>query len=322
MGYWTPFMTLNKKDCEDIQRPVVNAILPKMGIARTAPRAVVFGTAQFRGLGLTHLMVLQGHNRLQYLLGHLRYGDATWRLMQMLLEYTQFECGCRGNPLAQDYNNYSALLINMDWIMEVWEHLQTCKAKVEIDCLWKPTENRVHDILIMESLIASGIFTNKELKEINYCRIYLQASYLSDITNIKGNKIEAWVGRGQKQAGRQSTWEWPLQKIPIAWKAWKEALEYLAPDGDGGDPLVEWKFDHHQIMEWYLDAQSSSLYHHTEGVWTRHDTMNIGRLRFRPAAHPCDEPNLYTLVVEVNERTRYMEIACKYKIKETLTNET
>jgi hypothetical protein len=75
-------------------------------------------------------------------------------------------------------------------------------------------------------------------------------------------------------------------------------------------------------MEWYLDAQSISLYHHTEGLWTRHDAMNIVRLRFRPEAHSCDEPNLYTHVVEVNERTRYMEIFCKYKIKETLITET
>jgi hypothetical protein len=52
----------------------------------------------------------------------------------------------------------------MNWIMEVWEHLQTCKVKVEINGLWKPTENRVHDIVIMEFLIASGRFTNKELK--------------------------------------------------------------------------------------------------------------------------------------------------------------
>jgi hypothetical protein len=46
MGYGTPAMTLSKKECEEIQRPVVNSILPKVGIARTAPRAVVFGTAQ------------------------------------------------------------------------------------------------------------------------------------------------------------------------------------------------------------------------------------------------------------------------------------
>jgi hypothetical protein len=111
LGYGIPATTLTKQDCEEIQKPVVKAILPKMGIARSAPRTVVFGTAQFGGMGLTHLAALQVHTRLQYLLGHLRCGDAMGCLMKMLLEYTQLECGCRGNPLAQDCNNYSALLI-------------------------------------------------------------------------------------------------------------------------------------------------------------------------------------------------------------------
>jgi hypothetical protein len=86
LGYGTPATTLKKKDCEEIQRPLVNAILQNMGIARTAPIAVVFGTAQFRGLGLTHLAALQCHTHLQCLLGHLHSGDATGRLMKMLLE--------------------------------------------------------------------------------------------------------------------------------------------------------------------------------------------------------------------------------------------
>jgi hypothetical protein len=106
LGYGTPATTLKKQDCEEIQKPVVNVILPKMDIARLDPRAIIFGTAQVGGLGLTHLSAMQGHTRLQYLLDHLRCGDATGRLMQMILEYTQLECGCRGNPLAQDNNNY------------------------------------------------------------------------------------------------------------------------------------------------------------------------------------------------------------------------
>jgi hypothetical protein len=88
LGYGIPAATFSKKDCEEIQRPVVNAILPKMGIARTAPKAVVFGTVQCRGLGLTHLAALQGQPRIQYLLVHVRCGDATGRLIKMLLEYT------------------------------------------------------------------------------------------------------------------------------------------------------------------------------------------------------------------------------------------
>jgi hypothetical protein len=121
----------------------------------------------------------------------------------VLLEYTQLECGCRGNPLAQDYKNYSALLINTNWITEVCEHLYTCKTTVDVDGLWKPEANREHDTVIMETLIASGRFTNKELKDINYCRIYLQYLFIYDTTSLEGNTIEEWTGCGQKQAGRQ-----------------------------------------------------------------------------------------------------------------------
>jgi hypothetical protein len=42
LGYGTLATTLTKKDCEEIQKPVVNAILPKMGIARSAPIVIVF----------------------------------------------------------------------------------------------------------------------------------------------------------------------------------------------------------------------------------------------------------------------------------------
>jgi hypothetical protein len=60
----------------------MNDILPKMGIARSAPRDFVFGTAQFGGLGLTQIAALQGHKRLQYLLGHLICGDVTGNLCE------------------------------------------------------------------------------------------------------------------------------------------------------------------------------------------------------------------------------------------------
>jgi hypothetical protein len=51
LGIWDTATTLTNKDCEELQKPVVNAILPNMGIARSAPRAVVFGKSQFGGLG-------------------------------------------------------------------------------------------------------------------------------------------------------------------------------------------------------------------------------------------------------------------------------
>jgi hypothetical protein len=106
IGYGTPAKTLFQQECYDIQKPVANAILPKIGISRKAHRSVVFGTAQFGGLGMEHLAVYQGHNRLQYLMGHLRCNITTGKLMRSILDYTQLECGCSGNVLEEDYERY------------------------------------------------------------------------------------------------------------------------------------------------------------------------------------------------------------------------
>jgi hypothetical protein len=100
IGYINPATTLTQQECYNIQKPVVNAILRKMGIIRKAHRSVVFGTAQFDGLGLEHLAAYQGHSRLQYLIGHLRCNSTTGNLMRSMLDYTQLECDCTGNVLC------------------------------------------------------------------------------------------------------------------------------------------------------------------------------------------------------------------------------
>jgi hypothetical protein len=55
---------LNIKECEAIQRPVVNAILAKMGINRNTARTVVFGTSKYGGIGLYQLAAVQGFAQL------------------------------------------------------------------------------------------------------------------------------------------------------------------------------------------------------------------------------------------------------------------
>jgi hypothetical protein len=49
LGYGTPETTLTQQECYNFQKPVVNAILPKMGIIREVHRSVVLGMAQFDG---------------------------------------------------------------------------------------------------------------------------------------------------------------------------------------------------------------------------------------------------------------------------------
>jgi hypothetical protein len=88
IAHGTPATTLSFKECDDLQKPVVNEILPKMGITSKAPRSVVFGTARYEGIGINHLAAVQNHGQLEYLIGHLRCKDTTGQLIRMMMEFT------------------------------------------------------------------------------------------------------------------------------------------------------------------------------------------------------------------------------------------
>jgi hypothetical protein len=111
LGYGIPATTITQQECYNIQKPVVNSILPQNGISRKAHWSVVFGMAQFGGLGLEHLAAYQGHSRLQYLMGYLICNSTTGKLMQSMMDYTQLECGCSVNVLEQDYGRYSRVFL-------------------------------------------------------------------------------------------------------------------------------------------------------------------------------------------------------------------
>jgi hypothetical protein len=231
IGYGTPATTLTQQECYNIQKPVVNSILPKMGISRKSHRSVVFGTAQFGILGLDHLAVYQGHSRLQYLMGHIRCNSTTGKLMRLMLGYTQLECGCTENVLEQDFGRYSRVLMTENWITGIWEHLHSCKSTLNINVIWKPLPNLENDVAVMEALTETDEFSSKDLKEINRCRVYLRVFFISNIYTHDGQRITDWARKGRRDGGRKSSWAWPVQQLPTLWRAWKLALDYLAPDG-------------------------------------------------------------------------------------------
>jgi hypothetical protein len=173
-----------------------------MGITSKAPRAVVFGTARYGGIGLDHVAVVQSHGQIQYLLGHLRCKDTTGKLIRMMMEFIQMECCCTCNVFEQSYKQYAGAIIDEKWITVIWAHLERCEATVKITGLWEPTHGGENDNAIMETITASGRFRPVEMREINRCRLYLQVFFTSDIADNSGKNLEPWVLKGQRERVR------------------------------------------------------------------------------------------------------------------------
>jgi hypothetical protein len=132
LSYGTSVTSLNLKECEELQRPVVNAILPNMAVNKNTSRIVVFGTSKYGGLGLDHLTVVQRFGQLQYLIGSLRTQDTTVDLYQMILAYTQLEYGTVTPKLEAEFPRYEQTILTKNWITECWRYLSLCNSPVTI----------------------------------------------------------------------------------------------------------------------------------------------------------------------------------------------
>jgi hypothetical protein len=56
----------------------------------------------------------------------------------------------------------------------------------------------------MEIAVKGGMFSASEMKELNRCRIYLQALFISDITEINGKYVYPWDRSGKRCMERNS----------------------------------------------------------------------------------------------------------------------
>jgi hypothetical protein len=83
--------TLTPTQCKMIQAPALAALLPKLHLNRHSPRAVIFGSSHYGGLGLPDLHVDQGYEQLTLFIGHLKFADENG---QMILSQTSATYNC------------------------------------------------------------------------------------------------------------------------------------------------------------------------------------------------------------------------------------
>jgi hypothetical protein len=131
--------------------------------------------------------------------------------------------------------------------------------------------------------------------------------------------ITDWLRKGRYDAGRKSSWAWPVQQRPALCKSCKFALEHLAPGGCLIKQLGDWFEQHHQQSEWYLNAEQNILYHHSDGTWEQHSPTNRARPRFTTHSTVCVRPVRAPYVVEAKTGTRFVEITEKCKILQRTT---
>jgi hypothetical protein len=270
--------TLSPTEAKKLQSEALMSILPSLGINRNMKRNAVFGPATHGGHNIKCLYTEQGIQQLENLLGHLRLQSSIGALITATLSMHQLTAGISHHILERP--DITLPHLEPGWITSIRSFLVHIQATIQINKgLLSLSPARQNDQLLMETFSCDPTLGSAAMHKLNHCRLFLQATTLSDICNGAGTEIlrEALIGT-DSLPGSSSTWLWPRQPSPpsTSWSLWRKALRKhfltpgkrsytLKPDSCMGAWLPSLK-QHHRQWTHLVDPSTGT-------VWQRHHTQ-------------------------------------------------
>jgi hypothetical protein len=145
---------------------------------------------------------------------------------------------------------------------------------------------REHDFYLMDVVLASKQFTTEEVRKINYCRLYLQAVTVSDISLAGGTRLDPYFlkgTRGPMSSERKCHHVNQSRPYDKSWNIWQKANYLWTRQGTKlYQPLGRWLVPTKQLRrDWqaYLDPRAHELLiRQTNTQYTIHPQQEHGYL--------------------------------------------
>ena len=227
-SYPLPVTLFSTTQLNEIQKPCMRLMLPKLGLNRNTPRVLIYGPRRYGGLQICNLIVEQPVKHVNATVGHIRRGDRVGTaLLITLRDTTQVESGISQPFYTQNPHQFGHLTQQTRW-MYFWKMAYEYNLTIEIHNMWTPKPSHENDKKIMEVAMKDTILRDdnyNKLRSINKCRLYLECFFLSDIMTKDEKKIDPKYLDGRiKRKHKELTF--PDMRMPNAleWSEWKSFM--------------------------------------------------------------------------------------------------
>jgi hypothetical protein len=279
MRYVLPQCVLSPKQLKRIETKPLQAFVAKRGYSRTMALAVRYGPRRMGGAGFIQLETLQGEGQVLNFLKMLRTDGAISKLARCALAWGQLQAGI-GSPILM-VPSLPLPHYEQRYIASMRNFLGSIGAQLEVDQTFVPAPQRINDFYLMDLAISSGRFTPKQLKLVNYCRLYLQAVTASDIVLPSGSLIDDWLLEGVLHVDSSRTsFITVSQGNPNSktWLQWRRLMQ-LVGEVLVCSPLGDWLYSALDLRrQWpcYMDERCKFLYIRTAAGFVQYARNQSG----------------------------------------------
>jgi hypothetical protein len=196
VGYPLSVSRLSKTQLHALQGPMVSLTLNRMHFPKRTARVLVYGPRAFGGLEFGSLESAQGAGKIILLLRHLRIPGQPHDLTLIVLDRLQYTAGVGFNILMDTTTPLPHL--EGVWLPTARDYLGSISGTMQVANMNIQSLERHGDRYIMDIVLASGAFQAREVKFVNYCRLYLRVLTVSDLCNATGDELAEGIHQGYR----------------------------------------------------------------------------------------------------------------------------
>ena len=227
-SYPYPVTTFTTSNINEIQSTAMRLLLPKLGMNRNMPRAVVYGPRKYGGRQITDLRIEQPVKSLTSTIGHLRRNDRVGKLLLATLRDLQIECGREILIFELDPNDYGYVTSATRW-KYTWEIAHEFQVQIKVAQCWIPTPRYENDKNIMKAAIEDPLYQGKnryKLVTINQCRMYQQAFFISDLLLQNSSTIvdKDYFNGNKQHIHPMLKMDYYLKPTKLQWNEWRSFI--------------------------------------------------------------------------------------------------
>ena len=214
----------SKASLQQTQRSAMSIIVAKCGFNRHSKREVLYGPIQLGGAAFHDLYDQQGIGQVTAFLRHWRTGRTIGTLLRNLVTWANYSVGTSVSLLE----DVSTPLPHLEakWLRSIRDYLHHVGAWIDLDDAGVAPIERENDDYIMDLIIQSNEFKPAQVRMLNYCRLYLGAVTLSDLTTTAGIYLDNAKLNGHiSRMSNDTRWLKIYQSRPAEaqWRTWRKA---------------------------------------------------------------------------------------------------
>lgn len=197
LAYWTIYLpsikytlpqSFYKQSTLDHAQSVSHSrLIAKVGFNRHTARAIIYAPTTYAGGGFIPWYLLQGEGQVANFLKHWRTNTIVSKALKLAVCWSQWQAGTSTSIFQDVFTPLPHL--ECRWISSVRAFLTTIQGEIRLDSTHVMEGERRYDIHIMDYAQNCGLFTQDDIVILNYCRLFLHLTTVSEMLDADGRSI-------------------------------------------------------------------------------------------------------------------------------------